>query len=104
MALKLRRANGPNFTWPLIMFSGDLGKALAAMGKIYHGKPLRLKSRKELIASMKPHYWQYLRPDNGDFPTAISPPPAPRISPPWPWWPSSFGHACTVSRSAVGVR
>jgi hypothetical protein len=46
------------------------------MGKIYHGKPLRIKSRKELIASMKPHYWQYLRPDNGDLPDGyVSPPP-----------------------------
>ena len=75
--LKLRRANGPNFSWPLILFSGAISeKRLAAMGKIYHGKPLRIKSRKELIASMKPHYWQYLRSDNGDLPAGyVSPPP-----------------------------
>jgi hypothetical protein len=74
--LKLRRANGPNFSWPLIMFSGAVSeKRLAAMGKIYHGKPLRIKSRKELIASIKPHYWQYLHTDNDDFGQLRLPPP-----------------------------
>jgi radical SAM superfamily enzyme YgiQ (UPF0313 family) len=73
--LKLRRANGPNFTWPLFMFSGIFSeKRLAAMGKIYSGKPLRVKTRRELIASLKPHYWQYLRADNGDLPDAYTPP------------------------------
>ncbi|HEY6293467.1 MAG TPA: radical SAM protein [Terriglobia bacterium] len=74
---KLRRANGPNFTWPLWMFSGALSeKRLAKMGKIHVGRPLKTKSRKELIASLKPHYWQYLRADNGDLPDGYSPPPA----------------------------
>jgi radical SAM superfamily enzyme YgiQ (UPF0313 family) len=69
---KLRRANGPNFTWPLIMFSSTIPeKHLAKMGKIYLGKPLKTKTRKELIASIKPHYWQYLRRDNGDVPDAV---------------------------------
>jgi len=72
---KLRRANGPNFTWPLWMFSGALSeKRLAKMGKIYVGKPLKTKSRRELIASLKPHYLQYLRADNGDLPDGYLPP------------------------------
>jgi hypothetical protein len=72
---KLRRTNGPNFTWPLVMFSGALfEKTLERMGKIYIGKPLRCKTRKELIASIKPHYWQYLRADNGDLPEGYVPP------------------------------
>jgi radical SAM superfamily enzyme YgiQ (UPF0313 family) len=71
---KLRRANGPNFTWPLFMFSGAISeKRLANMGKIYVGKPLKTKSRKELVASLKPHYLQYLRPDNGDIPAHYMP-------------------------------
>jgi radical SAM superfamily enzyme YgiQ (UPF0313 family) len=73
---KLRRANGPNFTWPLWMFSGAISEErLARMGKIYLGKPLKTKSRKELIASLKPHYWQYFRRDNGDLPEGYTPPP-----------------------------
>ena len=73
---KLRRLNGPNFTWPLLMFSGALSeKRLQKMGKIYEGKPMTVKSRRELIASIKPHYLQYLRPDNGDLPEGYSRPP-----------------------------
>lgn len=76
---KLRRLNGPNFTWPIWMFSGALSeKTLERMGKIYIGKPLKTKTRKELIASLKPHYWQYLRADNGDLPEGYAPPPKPQ--------------------------
>ncbi len=73
---KLRKLNGPNFTWPLLMFSGAFSeKTLERMGKIYVGKPLKTKSRQELIASVRPHYWQYFRPDNGDLPANGAPPP-----------------------------
>ena len=73
---KLRRVNGPNFTWPLWMFSGAISEeTLHRMGKIYIGKPLKTKTRRELIASIKPHYWQYLRADNGDLPEGYVPPP-----------------------------
>ena len=66
---KLRKLNGPNFTYPLLMFSSVLSeKRLAKMGKIYMGKPLKTKSRKELIAGLKPKMRQYLRTDNGDLP------------------------------------
>lgn len=72
---KLRRLNGPNFTWPLMMFSSAISeKRLARMGKIYAGKPLEIKTRKELIASIKPHYWRYLRADNGDLPDGYTHP------------------------------
>jgi hypothetical protein len=66
---KLRRKNGPKFTWPLLMFAGLFSEErLAKMGKIYPGQPLRTKSRKELLASLRPNYRQYLRSDNGDMP------------------------------------
>ena len=75
---KLRRLNGPNFTWPLWMFSGVVPeKLLARMGKIYMGKPLKTKTRKELIASVKPHYLQYFRADNGDLPDDYTSPSRP---------------------------
>ncbi len=73
---KLRRLNGPKFTWPLWMFSGAFSeKNLERMGKIYVGKPMKTKSRQELIASVRPHYWQYFRSDNGDLPDGDTPPP-----------------------------
>jgi hypothetical protein len=71
---KLRRINGPNFTWPLWMFSGSISETwLDRMGKIYIGKPMKTKSRKELIASLKPHHLRFLRSDNGDFPDGYTP-------------------------------
>jgi len=33
-----------------------------------------VKTRKELIASLKPRDWQYLRADNGDLPVDYVPP------------------------------
>ena len=66
---KLRKLNGPNFTYPLIMFSGALSeKRLEKMGKIYRGKPIEILTRRELIATLKPKQLQYLRADNGDLP------------------------------------
>jgi hypothetical protein len=47
------------------------------MGKIYVGRPLNVKTRKELLMTIKPHQWQYLRADCGDMPDmpANTPPP-----------------------------
>jgi Radical SAM superfamily len=71
---KLRKLNGPNFTYPLWMFSGAISeKNLHRMGKIYMGKPLATKNRKELLATIKPSQWQYLRADNGDLPEGYVP-------------------------------
>ena len=72
---KLRKINGPNFTWPLWMFSGSISENnLARMGKIYIGRPLKTKTRQELIASLRPNYWQYFRADNGGLPKGYTPP------------------------------
>jgi radical SAM superfamily enzyme YgiQ (UPF0313 family) len=74
-AWKLRKLNGPNFTWPIWMFSGAISeKNLERMGKIYIGRPMKIKSRKELIANVKPNLWQYFRADNGDLPEGFFPP------------------------------
>jgi hypothetical protein len=66
---KLRKLNGPNFTWPLMLFASAVPEWLMAkMGKIYSGKPMAVKTRRELLATIKPQHWKYLRPDNGDLP------------------------------------
>lgn len=66
---KLRKLNGPNFTWPLFMFASALPEGvMERMGKIYMGKPLKVKTRKELLASIRPNQWKYLREDCGDLP------------------------------------
>jgi hypothetical protein len=68
-AWKLRKLNGPGFTWPMFMFANALPETLMArMGKIHLGRKLTIKTRKELLATIKPHQHQYLRPDTGDMP------------------------------------
>ncbi|MBI3402061.1 MAG: hypothetical protein HY048_11625 [Acidobacteria bacterium] len=77
-AARLRKLNGPGFTWPLFMFaSAAPERLLAQWGKLYAARPLTIKSRKELLATIKPHQWPHLRADTGDLPeefTATSPP------------------------------
>jgi hypothetical protein len=66
---RLRKLNGPNFTWPLLMFAGVAPeRVLEGIGKIHVGKPLVTKDRRELIASLRPNYLKHLRADNGDLP------------------------------------
>jgi len=70
---RLRKLNGPNFTWPLMMFAGVAPETvLRGMGKIHVGKPLATRNRRELIASLRPNYMKYLRADNGDLPESSS--------------------------------
>jgi len=66
---RLRKLNGPNFTWALMMFAGvPPERILQSIGKIHVGKPLVPKSRRELIASLRPNFLEHLRADNGDLP------------------------------------
>jgi len=61
---RLRRLNGPNFTWPLLLFSGVLPERLMGkMKKIYIGKPLKTKTRAELIESLRPNHRRFVRED-----------------------------------------
>ena len=77
-AYKLRKLNGPHFTWPMMMFASALPESLMAkLGKIHIGRPLHVKTRKELLAFIKPHQWQHLREDTGDLPEG-GPTPTPR--------------------------
>jgi len=63
---KLRRLNGPNFTYPLFMFSGLFSeKRLEKMGKIYIGKPLKTLTRRELIETVNPKMRRHFRQDCG---------------------------------------
>jgi hypothetical protein len=76
-AWKLRKMNGPGFKWPMFLFAGALPEAMMAkMGKIYLGRPLEIKTRKELLETVKPHQYRFLRPDTGDMPAAWVAPPA----------------------------
>jgi hypothetical protein len=68
-AWKLRKLNGPGFTWPVFLFASTIPEWLMAkMGKIYLGKPLAIKTRKELLKTIKPSMRQFVRTDTGDIP------------------------------------
>jgi hypothetical protein len=76
-AWKLRKLNGPNFTWSMLLFASAMPEGLMAkMGKIYLGKPITVKTRKELLKTIKPSMRQYIRTDTGDIPDDFVPPPA----------------------------
>jgi radical SAM superfamily enzyme YgiQ (UPF0313 family) len=77
-AWKLRRLNGPNFTWPLMMFSSAAPESMMArLGKIHLGRPLKVKTRSELLAGVRSSQWGHLRPDCGDLPEGWKPAPKP---------------------------
>ncbi len=68
-AYKLRKTNGPNFTWPMFMFASALPESwMEKMGKIHVGRPMKTLNRKELLETIRPNYWKFLRPDTGDMP------------------------------------
>ena len=56
-AARLRRVNGPNFTWPLVQFSGAVPeRLLERTGRIYGGRPLPRISRDDLLARVRPDW------------------------------------------------
>jgi hypothetical protein len=55
----LRRVNGPNFTWPLVQFSGVVPERwLERAGTIYGGRPLPRVTRDDLLATVRPDWRQ----------------------------------------------
>lgn len=58
-ATRLRRVNGPNFTWPLVQFSGVVPERwLERAGAIYGGRPLPHVTRDDLLATVRPDWRQ----------------------------------------------
>lgn len=64
---KLRRLNGPNSTWPVLMFTGLVPeRLLKRWGKIYTGQPLVTKTREQLIAGLRENYRRFVRRQRTD--------------------------------------
>jgi radical SAM superfamily enzyme YgiQ (UPF0313 family) len=56
-ASRLRRLNGPNFTGPLLQFSGVVPERwLERAGVLYHGHPLPRRTRGDLLATVRPDW------------------------------------------------
>lgn len=56
-ATRLRRVNGPNFTWPLVQFSKTVPESwLHRSGRLYEGKPIARMSREALVETIRPDW------------------------------------------------
>jgi hypothetical protein len=61
---RLRRLNGRDFTWPLLMFANAAPESMMGrFRKIYIGQPLRIKTRQQLIETIKPVMRHHVRAD-----------------------------------------
>jgi hypothetical protein len=81
-AWRLRKLNGPGFTWPLFMFANAIPESvMGRFDRIYVGRPLKIKTRKELLETVKPSMRQYLRRDTGDTPDDQTPKSTSRFLP-----------------------
>ena len=62
------------------MFANALPESLlAGIGKIYEPRPLAIKSRKELLSTIRPQHRRFLRADNGDMPAEVVAAPAAEV-------------------------
>ena len=53
----------------MFMFASALPESwMEKMGKIHVGRPMKTLNRKELLETIRPNYWKFLRPDTGDMP------------------------------------
>ena len=54
---RLRRVNGPHFTWPLVQFSGIVPERwLERAGTIHRSRPLPRRTRDDLMATIRPDW------------------------------------------------
>ena len=55
------------------MFASALPESLmAGIGKIHKPRPLAIKTRKELLTTIKPQHRRFLRADNGETPEVFA--------------------------------
>jgi hypothetical protein len=68
-AFRLRKLNGPDFTWPMLMFANAFPERLMGRwGKIHEGRRLAIKTRGELLSTIRPAMRKFVRADTGDLP------------------------------------
>jgi radical SAM superfamily enzyme YgiQ (UPF0313 family) len=54
---RLRRVNGPHFTWPLVQFSGVVpDRWLERSGRIHRGRPVPRRTRESLLETVRPDW------------------------------------------------
>jgi len=66
-ATRLRKTNGPNFFWPLMNFAGaGPDKWILKAGGLYAGGPIELKTRDELLSTIRPNHRRFIQSDTLD--------------------------------------
>jgi radical SAM superfamily enzyme YgiQ (UPF0313 family) len=66
-ATRLRKTNGPNFFWPLMNFAGvGPERWLLKAGNLYGGKRIEVKTRRQLLATIRPNHRKFIRSDTID--------------------------------------
>ena len=81
-ATRLRRVNGPNFTWPLVQFSKTVPESwLHKTGKVYEGKPIPRMSREELVETIRPDWRDKMREAQEMRPPVAGPEEALSVAP-----------------------
>jgi len=66
-ATRLRKTNGPNFFWPMMNFAGvGPEKWILKAGKLYAGKPIQIKTRKELLQTIRPKHRRFIPSDESE--------------------------------------
>jgi len=76
-AARLRKTNGPNFLWPLMNFAGvGPEKWIQKVGKLHPGRPIEVKTREQLLATIRPNHRQFILP-SPQSPPLHSPPEGP---------------------------
>jgi hypothetical protein len=64
------------------MFSSALPESvMARLGRIYTGRPLAIKTRKQLLETVRPNHRRHLRADTGDMPEVPAAPETERAKP-----------------------
>ena len=70
-ATRLRKTNGPNFFWPLMNFAGaGPEKWILKAGNLYAGGPIQIKTRDELLGTIRPNHKQFI-PSSRSEPTGF---------------------------------
>ncbi|PYR51803.1 MAG: hypothetical protein DMF89_04660 [Acidobacteria bacterium] len=97
-AYKLRKMNGPHFTWPLLNFASAMPETMMMrLGRLYTPRKPAIKTRKELLETIRPSHRRFLRADTGDLPEIPDTAPASNV-----WW-TLKPHETGSSRSDAGV-
>ena len=79
---KLRKLNGPNFTWPLLMFASAMPESMMVRtGKLYASRRVSIKTRRQLLETVRSSQRRFLRADTGDLPEIPATAPAEHV-----WW------------------